>query len=242
MWEIMPEHASSYAADIDNVIKLITYTVGGWLLAAYAVFFLFLFLFRKGSGRQAQYVPGTGRQMAWVLVPVFLVALCDLAIDIYNAPVWAHIKQEIPKTEQAVQVLGRQWSWQFTYPGPDGKFGTADDVVTVNRLHVKVNAKTRFTVMAADVLHSLSIPAFRLKQDAVPGRRIDGWFQAIKIGSYDIQCAEICGVGHSAMAARVIVHSGADFEKALKTASARPRPDKTGQARMLAAAFTPEEN
>lgn len=246
MWDFMPERASSYAADIDNVIMVVTYTVGAWLIAAYVVFFLFLFLYRKKPGQPARYVPGKGKQMAWVLAPVFLVVLCDLGIDLYNAPIWSKVKQELPEVEQTVQVLGRQWSWHFTYPGPDGRLGTQDDLTTVNELHVKVDSKTRFILIAADVLHSLSIPAFRLKQDAVPGRRITGWFEAVKIGTFDIQCAEICGAGHGAMAARVIVHSAADFDEALRAAigdaGRPPARRRTAFAEKVALAFNPREN
>jgi cytochrome c oxidase subunit 2 len=211
MWDLFPAAASSYAGEIDYVIKLITYTVGAWLLAAYVILFGFLIAFRRKQGQPARYVPGRGRQMAWVLVPVFLVALCDFAIDLANTPIWRSIKEEIPETETSVRVLARQWSWEFVYPGPDGQFDTEDDVRNTGELHVKVHAKTRFEVTAADVLHSFAIPAFRLKQDAIPGRVIAGWFEATQTGRFDLQCAEICGTGHSVMAGRVVVHTPEEF-------------------------------
>lgn len=215
MWDYLPEAASSYAGEVDYIIEMVTYIVGAWLIACVILIFVFALVFRRKKGRPARYLPGTGKQIAWVLVPVAFVTLFDLGIEIVNIPVWAMIKEEIPETEQVVRVVGKQWLWEFTYPGPDGKFDTPDDITTVNVLHVKLNAKTKFELSAADVLHSLSIPAFRLKQDAVPGRVITGWFEPTKTGTYDIQCAELCGIGHKVMAARVKVHSAEDFERVM---------------------------
>lgn len=213
MWDILPVSASSYATDIDNIIKVITYIVGGWLIASYVVLVYFMIAFRRKKGRRSSYLPGKGKQMAWVLVPVAMVAMFDLAIDIYNTPIWNKIKLELPVTEQTVGIIGKQWAWEFVYPGADGMLNTADDVRTDNVLHVKLNSATKFELEADDVLHSLSIPAFRVKQDAVPGRTIFGWFEAVKVGSYDIQCAEIYGMGHSFMAARVVVHPPEEFDQ-----------------------------
>jgi cytochrome c oxidase subunit 2 len=83
----------------------------------------------------------------------------------------------------------------------------------VGELHTKLHAKTRFELTAGDVLHSFSIPAFRLKQDAIPGRVVAGWFEPVVAGQFDLQCAEICGTGHSVMAGRVIVHPPAEFDQ-----------------------------
>jgi len=217
MWDIMPVSASSYATDIDNIIKLITYIVGGWLIVSYLVLFYLMFAFRRKEGRRPLYLPGTGKQMGWVLVPVVLVVMFDFSIDIYNTSVWDKIKINLPETEQTVGMIGKQWAWEFVYPGADGLLNTNDDVSTDSVLHVKLNAKTKFELQAMDVLHSMSIPAFRVKQDAVPGRTIVGWFEPTKTGAFDIQCAEICGLGHSFMAARVIVHPPEDFDKLMSS-------------------------
>ncbi|MDH4249330.1 MAG: hypothetical protein OEW39_16105, partial [Deltaproteobacteria bacterium] len=151
--------------------------------------------------------------------PVTLVAVCDFALDIYNTPVWEKIKVRMPKTEETVRIIAQQWAWEFIYPGPDGLLDTADDVRTWNMLHVKQNAPTRFELQARDVLHSLSIPAFRVKQDAIPGRTIQGWFEPTLVGAWDLQCAEICGLGHTNMGARVTVHAPDKFKDALAAAA-----------------------
>ena len=87
---------------------------------------------------------------------------------------------------------------------------TADDIRTVGELHVKVNTTYRFELMSRDVVHSFAVPAFRLKQDALPGRTISGWFRPNRVGTYDIQCTQMCGIGHALMAGRIVVETPQD--------------------------------
>ena len=103
------------------------------------------------------------------------------------------------------------------HPGADKTIGTADDVEMVDELRLKVNTTYHFKLESIDVLHSFSIPVFRLKQDAIPGRVITGWFKPTKTGRYDLQCAEICGIGHGIMMGEVLVESEEDHNKWLQT-------------------------
>ncbi|MEE8394993.1 MAG: hypothetical protein V3S29_02990, partial [bacterium] len=96
----MPESASSYAGDVDFIIKTVTYIVGAWFVVCVVLIVIFALVFRRKPGQSAQYLPGTGKQMAWVLVPVVLVTLFDLGIDVINTPIWIKIKQDLPQTEQ----------------------------------------------------------------------------------------------------------------------------------------------
>ena len=237
MWDIMPESASTFAGDIDGMIKLITYIVGAWAAAAYLIFFFFLFAYRRRDGVRSKYVTGSGKQALWVLLPVLAVSAFDFGIDIKNTPIWNHAKLYLPESGQVVRMNAKQWAWEFTYPGPDGQLDTADDVRSLNMLHVKVDEPVKFELVAEDVLHSLSIPVMRVKQDAIPGRKILGWFEPIKTGEWDIQCAEICGIGHTVMAARIKVHSADEFEKAMAILSR----DK-GSATMQTAALLADPN
>jgi cytochrome c oxidase subunit 2 len=107
--------------------------------------------------------------------------------------------------------VGQQWAWSFVHPGADHELGTDDDIKTVDELHVEVGKVYHFKLEARDVLHSFSVPVFRLKQDAVPGRIITGWFEATGTGTYDIQCAEICGIGHGVMGARIVIESSEKY-------------------------------
>ncbi|MBI4484792.1 MAG: hypothetical protein HY655_02165 [Acidobacteria bacterium] len=94
----------------------------------------------------------------------------------------------------------------------------ADDIRTVNVLNLQVNRLYHYELHSKDVLHSFSVPAFRLKQDAVPGRAIVGWFRPTVTGEFDIQCAEICGIGHGLMPGRVRIRSAAAQAAWMETA------------------------
>ena len=104
-------------------------------------------------------------------------------------------------------MIGQQWAWTFVHPGPDGKIDTDDDITLIDELHLKKGTLYHYQLESKDVLHSFSIPVFRLKQDAIPGRTITGWFEPTIIGEYSIQCAEICGIGHGLMGARAFLET-----------------------------------
>ena len=87
---------------------------------------------------------------------------------------------------------------------PGQRLDTADDITKINELHVSTDTLYHYKLEANDVLHNFSVPVFRLKQDAIPGRVITGWFEPTMTGEFDIQCAEICGIGHGLMPARII--------------------------------------
>ena len=139
----------------------------------------------------------------WITIPHGLVLLCDVAIVWGAVVVWMNVKQTLPPADSTIRVIGQQWAWTFQHPGADNELDTADDIFTVDELHVEVDKVYHFRLESRDVLHSFSIPIFRLKQDAVPGRSITGWFEPTVTGEYDLQCAAICGIGHGVMAARI---------------------------------------
>lgn len=208
MIEYFLESASSYAADIDGLILLITLLVGFWFVLAEVVFFGLIFKYRAKEGVKAKYVTGNERQPKKLLnIAHYLVIVFDVVIIVAAIRVWMHVKQTLPPPDAVVRVVGQQWTWTFDHPGPDGKLDTADDIATVDELHVEVGKVYHFLLESRDVLHCFSVPVFRLKQDAVPGRTITGWFEATKTGTFDIQCAEMCGIGHGVMVAQIIVES-----------------------------------
>jgi len=104
-----------------------------------------------------------------------------------------------------VRIIAEQWTWTFQLAGADGKLDTPDDIITTDSLHVEVNKTYRFLLQSRDVVHSFFVPVFRLKQDAVPGRVITGWFRPTITGVHDITCAQICGIGHGVMGAHVVI-------------------------------------
>jgi cytochrome c oxidase subunit II len=208
MIESLVPAASSYARHIDTLFSLIFWMVGFWFVLSEAVFFWLIIRFRKRDGVPAQYVTGELKsEKKWITYPHLLVLVCDVFI-IYGAiRVWYEIKQDLPPAQQTIRVIGQQWAWTFVDPGPDGKLDTPDDIAKVNELHVQVDTLYHFQLESKDVLHSFSVPVFRLKQDVIPGRVITGWFTPTKTGEYDIQCVEICGIGHGLMGARIHIET-----------------------------------
>jgi len=200
--------ASTYADDLDGLILLVGVLVGFWFVLAQGVFFYFIFRFRHREGQKAQYVAGEHKsETKWVTIPHLLVLVCDIVIVVAAIRVWVDVKQTLPEPDQTVRIIAQQWAWTFVHPGPDGALDTEDDITTTDELHVEVDTTYHFRLEARDVIHSFSVPVFRLKQDAIPGRSITGWFEPTRTGTFDIQCAEICGIGHGLMGARIVIES-----------------------------------
>jgi cytochrome c oxidase subunit II len=201
--------ASSYGADIDFVFDVVFWIViAFWFVLAEGAFVYLILRYRKKPGVPAQYITGELKnEKRWVTWPHYAIMVCDIVIVVIAVRVWYDVKQDMPPTQETVRIVAQQWAWSFVHAGADGRLDTADDIKTVDDLHLELDKTYRYELASRDVLHSLSIPVFRLKQDAIPGRVISGWFKPTKTGTWDLQCAEICGIGHALMPARVLVET-----------------------------------
>jgi len=205
---LFPENASSFGGQIDSLILLITVIVGAWFVLAEAALIGFAIRYRRKARTRAAWVPGdTWRSLSWVLVPAVLILICDFAIEAAGAPVWKAVKQTFVQPDERILIRGKQFVWEFFYPGQDGRLRTPDDIKVLNNLTVPVGAVVQFDLEAEDVIHSFWLPHMRLKQDAVPGRTIQGWFKPTKEGTFAVACAELCGVGHGKMGGELRVVS-----------------------------------
>jgi cytochrome c oxidase subunit 2 len=207
----LPENVSTYGRDIDWLFHLIYYITGITALLVFATMLAFLVLYRDRPGRRARYTHGnTTLEIVWTVVPSLILVI----LTFLSAPAWSKIKiQAPPASDFVVQVTAKQFNWQVTYPGADGKFGTADDKTLLDEMHVPVNKVVHVHLRSQDVIHSFFVPNFRMKQDAVPGREIVQWFEATKTGKYELPCAELCGFGHSGMRGWIYVHTPDDYTK-----------------------------
>jgi len=209
-----PENVSTFGADVDGVFWLIFYIITVWFFLTEGLLVYFIIRYRRKPGEKAAYVLGDSMtQLAWVLAPLAIIVVLDLMIDIRGAEVWAKIKGQRPAADIMVRAMGKQFNWGFTYPGPDGKFDTEDDLQIDNDLHVPVGKVIHVILTSKDVIHSFFLPHLRLKQDVVPGREITAWFEVTKPGEYEIPCAELCGFGHSGMNGKLYAHTAEDYEK-----------------------------
>ena len=206
----LPEDVSPYGAGIDALFYVIYYITAAAFLLVTGLMLFFLMKYRHQEGRKAVYTHGnTTLEIVWTIIP----ALVFIGLGIASKAKWDELKVNIPQTDTVIQVTAKQFNWEILYPGPDGKFETADDKQVDNEIHVPVGKPIRVILKSKDVIHSFFLPHLRFKQDAVPGRDITAWFQANKPGKYEIPCAELCGFGHSGMRGWLYVLNQEDYEQ-----------------------------
>ena len=206
----LPENVSTYGRDIDWLFHLIYYITGVTFILVFAAMLAFIVMYRDRPGRKARYTHGnTTLEIVWTVVPALILVILTLL----SVPAWSRIKMTMPDTDFVVQVTAKQFNWQVTYPGADGKFGTDDDKTLLDEMHVPVNKVVRVILKSQDVIHSFFVPQFRIKQDAVPGHEIRVWFDVTKPGKYEWPCAELCGFGHSGMKGWIYVHTPDEYQK-----------------------------
>jgi cytochrome c oxidase subunit II len=204
----LPENVATYGHDIDWLFQLIFWITGVVFVLVVVTFLGFLVVYRDRPGRRARYTHGsTPLEIVWTVVP----ALILVVLTFLSVPAWSRIKMQVPPTDFDVTVTAKQFNWQVTYAGPGSTPGGSK--VFLDEMHVPVGKVVRVHLRSQDVIHSFFVPQFRIKQDAVPGREIIAWFEAVKPGKYEWPCAELCGFGHSGMRGWVYVHDPADYAK-----------------------------
>jgi cytochrome c oxidase subunit II len=214
----LPHGSSTFVKDIDPLYYLILVVTGIAFLVTEVALIWFLVKYRARPGRKAHYFHGSNRaEYIWTSVTAVAVVM----IGLLSAPAWGKIKgrDSVPADAYPLSILAKQFEWHITYPGLDGQLGNGDDFSLRGQLHIPVNRPILATLESEDVIHSFFVPNFRIKQDAVPGMHIRVWFQPTEVGEYELGCAELCGLGHYRMRAKVTVHSKEDFDKWLAEAS-----------------------
>ena len=196
----LPEQASSFAERVDRLHFMVITTTMFVSIAIGSTALLFYVLYRRRKPHEytPRVEPSLKAEALFVGVPtVFFLAFCAIGFRDF---VWV---QTPPADALDVYVMGKQWMWKFSYPeGPNG----------LSALHIPAHRPVRLLITSRDVIHSLFVPAFRIKQDAVPGRYAEIWFEATKTGTFPIFCTEYCGLDHSMMRAQVVVHAPNEFD------------------------------
>ena len=204
-----PEPGSSVATEVDFVFNVITQICIFFFVLIVALMLIFVFKYRR-----KEHVADTGGathntilELTWTGIPIILVIL------IFYLGLRGYVRITTPpENAYEIEAMARQWSWTFTYPN-----GAQE---TNHTLHVPVGVPVKINLRSDDVLHALSIPAFRVKMDAVPGKNTFIWFQAreAKPGGkeYPLYCAEYCGTDHSQMVGRVKVYDKNEFEAVIE--------------------------
>jgi cytochrome c oxidase subunit II len=212
----LPPPVSTYGAEIDGIYNIILLITGLIFVVVEVALVYFVFRYRHREGRRAYHVHGNLRaEVLWTAIPFVLVIFIA---GISMGP-WLRLRDysRFPRADLELLVTAKQFEWNVTYPGPDGRLETADDFVKRNRLDLPVGRNVIVTLASEDVIHSLFLPDFRVKQDAVPGMHIPVWFNATQPGEYVLGCAELCGNQHYRMKGTVVVHEGAAFDRWLQS-------------------------
>jgi cytochrome c oxidase subunit 2 len=199
---------TNLSASVDNVFLFIVAISVILLVGVTATMVWFAVRYNRKRHPRAESIEGNlTLEIVWTVIPTVLV----LAIF------WAGWKgfvymRTVPDDAMLVQVTARMWSWSFQYEN-----GRTD-----GELRVPVDRPVKLVITSADMLHSLFIPAFRVKEDCVPGQETYLWFKPEQVGTYDLFCSEYCGTGHSSMITKVHVLSHEDFERWYRGATAAP--------------------
>lgn len=197
-----PENASAHGGQIDTLFWIMMAATAPFLAGTIVFVIYCLVRYRQKSHPKASFIKGFPTFWGTAILASILLLL-ELPMDYYQEHVWAEATIDFPSEEEAlvVQVYPEQFAWNFRYKGKDGKFGTEDDITTINELNVPVGKPVLCIMRSRDVIHSFWLPHFRVKMDVMPGFTHRVWFEAAKAGRYEIACAELCGLGHYSMRA-----------------------------------------
>jgi cytochrome c oxidase subunit 2 len=212
-----PKDVSVDGHIVDGAFGYLTISTAICFAIVVAMLLVVLIFHRRRASRQAHYTHGDRRRdhvlTLAVAIGMFLgidAVLAGRSMGHLKTRFWNYPVED--REAVRVEVTARQWAWTFRLAGPDGRFGTPDDVVTLNELHVPVGKAIYLKLRSLDVIHSLYLPNFRTKIDAVPGSTTRLWFQARQTGTFEVACAQHCGVNHYRMRGVMVVEPQADFD------------------------------
>lgn len=206
----LPESINTTAPLVDHLFYIILWITGVVFVLVQLTLLLFLVKYRRKEGVRAAYIHGnTLAEIIWTAIP----ALILVGLTYQSQQVWAKVRGTPPAAGMHVEVTAEQFAWNIRYAGADGLLNTADDIVTINQMHLPVNETVLIHLKSKDVIHSFFVPQFRMKLDAVPGITGRLWVDAVKTGNYEIACAELCGLGHYRMRGYLVIESKEAFDK-----------------------------
>jgi cytochrome c oxidase subunit 2 len=197
---LFPEQASNLAPEVDNLYFFVLAVTGFFALLVSVLVVIFAIKYRDTTGQKVG-APITGSiplELGWSIIPFFV----SMAIFVWATVVYFHIVRPPDQTLE-IYSTGKRWMWRFQH---------LDGQSEINELHVPVGRPVKVTFTSEDVLHSLYVPAFRVKADAIPGRYSSIWFTPTKTGRYHLFCAEYCGTEHSGMIGSVYVMDPDDYQ------------------------------
>jgi cytochrome c oxidase subunit 2 len=219
MWNfpLFPEQASSTASRVDAVFIYELAVVLFFTAFICLLIVSFAVRYRRGTRVNRVHPPthGVVVESLWIGIPLVI----SLSMFVIGTFVF-YDQYEAPGDASRIDVVGKQWMWYLQHP--EGKR-------EINELHLPVGRPVQLKMISQDVIHSFFVPAFRTKQDVLPGRETTTWFHPTKVGKYHLFCAEYCGTNHSQMVGWVYVMEQADYDRWLAGEYSGPTMAKQGE-------------
>ncbi len=200
-FQLFPEQASSGAREVDWLTFGLVAVTGFYFLIVFLPLVYFSVRYRVGS-KASRENPARGSNLieaSWTIIP----AIMSLGLFGWGAAVYFHLRKA-PADALRVNVVAKQWMWKLQH---------AEGKREINELHIPIGRAVRLIMTSQDVIHSFFVPAFRAKQDVIPGTYTSEWFKPTRAGEYHLFCAEYCGTEHSQMIGRVVVMQPAEYQR-----------------------------
>ncbi len=197
---LFPQEASTLAGRVDALYLFLVAMSAFFSLLIATLVVVFAVRYRRRSEEEMP-TPIHGSlalELMWTIIPLFIV----IGTFVWSADLYISSRR-VPAGAMEVFVVGKRWMWKLQHMTGQRE---------INELHVPTGVPVKLTMTSEDVIHSFFVPAFRMKQDAVPGRYTTAWFQATTPGTYHLFCAEYCGTNHSQMIGSIVVMEPAAFQ------------------------------
>jgi cytochrome c oxidase subunit 2 len=216
-FRLTPDVASTMAERVDALYWVLVElaAVVTLILAVLVVYFSIKYRRRRGGHKPVQPPTSLLAEYAWIVIPVPIL----FGFFLWGASLYSEA-QRPPADRMEIDVVAKQWMWKVQH-----RQGRRE----IDELHVPTGRPVRLTMISQDVIHSFFVPAFRLKQDVLPGRYTSLWFQATTPGEYHLFCAEYCGTQHSGMVGRIVVMTPAKFAEWLAGHASDESPVAAGR-------------
>jgi cytochrome c oxidase subunit 2 len=197
---LFPEQASTFAPEVDHLLYFLLAVSVFFTLLIFGAIFYFAIRYRRRSEGELPHVVhgGLTLEILWTVIPFGLT----MVMFTWGASLF-FAESRPPNDALQIYVVGKQWMWKLQHM--EGRR-------EINELHIPLGRAVRLTMTSEDAIHSFFVPAFRIKQDVVPGRYSTTWFQPTKPGKYHLFCAEYCGMNHSGMTGWIYVMEPRDYQ------------------------------
>ena len=205
IFRFFPPEASETARHVDWLTLGLLCVTGMFFLLVFIPLTYFAIKYRAGSDADRRNPPrgAIALEITWTLIPAFV----SVGLFAWGATVYFEIERP-PDDALQVDVVGKQWMWKLQH---------AEGKREINELHIPLGETVKLTMTSQDVIHSFYVPAFRVKQDVVPGRYTTEWFKPTETGAFHLFCADYCGTQHSAMIGSVVVLRPSEYQQWLTT-------------------------